>query len=80
MTAFNNNLYIFKICIASASTGKKKIEKIPRGLHFMTIFVEANAQKHVFSPKNDTFQKLTKIPINHEISLKIQIFLILCYK
>ena len=25
MTAFNNNLYIFKICIASASTGKKKI-------------------------------------------------------
>jgi hypothetical protein len=36
----------------------------------MTIFVEANAQKHVFFPKNDTFQKLTKIPINHEISLK----------
>jgi hypothetical protein len=36
----------------------------------MTIFVEANAQKHVFSPKNDTFQKLTKIPINHEISFK----------
>jgi hypothetical protein len=25
MTAFNKNLYIFKICIASASTGKKKI-------------------------------------------------------
>ncbi len=46
----------------------------------MTIFVEAIAQKHVFFPKNDTFQKLTKIPINHEISLKIPIFLILCYK
>jgi hypothetical protein len=42
----------------------------------MTIFVEANAQKHVFFPQNDTFQKLTKIPINHEISLKIQNFLI----
>ena len=80
MTAFNNNLYIFKICIASASTGKNKILKIPRGLDFVTICVEANAQKHVFPPKNDTFQKLTKIPINHEISLKIQIFLILCYK
>jgi hypothetical protein len=36
----------------------------------MTIFVEEIAQKHVFFPKNDTFQKLTKIPINHEISLK----------
>ena len=36
----------------------------------MTILLKANAQKHVFSPKNDTFQKLTKIPINHEISLK----------
>ncbi len=36
----------------------------------MNIFVEANAQKHVFFPKNDAFQKLTKIPINHEISLK----------
>jgi hypothetical protein len=70
MTAFNNNLYIFEICIASAFTGKKKILKIPWGLDFMTIFVEANAQKHVFSPKNDTFKKLTKIPINHEISLK----------
>ena len=80
MTAFNNNLYIFKICIASASTGKKKIKKIPRGLHFMTILLKANAQKHVFSPKNDTFQKLTKIPINPEISLKIQFFQILCYK
>jgi hypothetical protein len=80
MTAFNNNLYIFKISIASASTGTKKNKKIPKGLLFMTIFVEANAQKHVFSTKNDTFQKLTKIPINHEISLKMQIFLILCFK
>jgi hypothetical protein len=51
MIAFNNNLYIFKICIASASTGKKKILKIPRGIDFMTIFVEANAQKHVFFPQ-----------------------------
>jgi hypothetical protein len=51
MTVFNNNLYIFKICIASASTGKKRVKKIPRGLDFMTIFVEANAQKHVFFPK-----------------------------
>jgi hypothetical protein len=51
MTAFNNNLYIFKICIASASTGKKENLKNYQGLHFMTIFVEANAQKQVFFPK-----------------------------
>ncbi len=57
MTVFNNNLYIFKICIASASTGKKRVKKIPRGLDFMTIFVEANAQKHVFFPKKWHFSK-----------------------
>ncbi len=58
MIAFNNNLYIFKICIASASTGKKKILKIPRGIDFMTIFVEANAQKHVFFPQKWYFSKI----------------------
>jgi hypothetical protein len=38
----------------------------------MTIFVKANVQKHDFVFKKCTFQKLTKIPINHEMSLKIQ--------
>ena len=51
MTAFYNNLYIFKICIESAFMGKKKILKIPWGLDFMTIFVAAIAQKHDFFSK-----------------------------
>jgi hypothetical protein len=63
MTAFNTNLYIFKICIASASIGKKKILKIPRGLDFMTIFVEANVQKHGFSQKMSLFKNLLKFQL-----------------
>jgi hypothetical protein len=80
MTAFYNNLYIFKICIESAFMGKKKLLKIPWGLDFMTIFVAAIAQKHDFFLQKMSFKKITKIPINHEISSKIQIFLMLSFK
>ena len=49
---------------------KKKFGEIPRGSDFKESYVQKHGIFLYFC-----FLKISKIPVNHEISLKIQVFL-----